>query len=140
MGVSGAGSSSSTTTSDAGLRLASRLRLEECVIRPGRSSDMGDPVSRVILANWSRNGLARATGGTASTPEGFQVLEVDAPDRSDLDPEESPAGEQASDVSRRGVQHAGGFDDRDRAGSWNGLTILARRRNNFLPNLLWCGG
>lgn len=38
------------------------------------------------------------------------------------------------------MQRSRCFDDGEWARTWNGLIILARRRNNLLRHLLWCEG
>ena len=80
----------------------------------------------------------RATWGAPQSLEALQVFLVDAPDGADFDAEESPRDEQPPDVGFRRLKRAGGLGNRERTRSVHGLTILARRRNNFFPELLCC--
>jgi len=80
----------------------------------------------------------RATWRAPQPLEALQIFLVDAPDGADFDAEESPRDEQPSDVSFRRLKRAGGLGNRERTRSVHGLTILARRRNNFFPELLCC--
>jgi hypothetical protein len=114
--------------------------LEKRIVCTRRDALLGDTGSRVILAEGASRRLAWASGRAARAYEALHILGIDAPDRPDLDAVEPPAGEQAAHVGGRSVQRGRGFDDGEWARTWNGVIILARRRNNLFRDLLWWEG
>ena len=75
---------------------------------------------RVSSSSWASRGLVGSTEEDGAAYEAFEVLRVDAPDRSHLDAKESLAAQQPAHIRWRGVELSRASTEK-RVGSYDGL-------------------